>query len=315
MRTLTLLPLCLLMAFTCFAGTGPKKKPAGQNKEEDSIAAAGVAFLQFADSVNKALKYETGKVSLPSCNAALNIPAGFKFLNAAQSQFVLHDVWGNPSDPEVLGMIWPENNTPFTDTSYAFVISYDNIGYVKDNDAKSEDYGKMMTDLKAGQGKENEERTKEGYPTIEIIGWAEQPYYDDKQKVLHWARELKFANHDANTLNYEVRVLGRKGVLCLEAVGDMNELPLVNNDINAVLGMASFTPGNRYSDYNSGTDKVAEYTVGGLVAGAILTKVGFWAILLKFAKIIIAGIIAAFYGVRKWLTGRDRKRDEGSGVA
>lgn len=304
MRKLTLAALSLLITLTCFADKGDKKK------EKVVIDSAELAMQFYADSVASAMKYETGQVTLTGCNAVLNIAPGFKFLNATQSQYVLHKVWGNPERTDVLGMIFPAGNSPFTDSSYAFIVTYEDMGYVKDNDAKTVDYAKMVADMHEDEPKVNLERTKQGYPTIHMVGWAAQPYYDENNKVLHWAKELKFGSEESNTLNYEVRVLGRKGVLSLEAIADMHELPLVEKDIKGVLAMASFTPGNKYSDYNSSTDKIAEYTVGGLVAGAVLTKVGFWAILLKGLKFIIMGVVAAFYGIRKWLTGKGRKGEE-----
>jgi uncharacterized membrane-anchored protein len=311
MRKLTLLPLCLFIAITCFADKGGKKKVInlGNGSAKDSAAIMQAYLEQYSDSVTTAMKYQTGTVALPSCNAVLNITPGFKFLNAEQSQYVLNKVWGNPPRTDVLGMIFPEASDPFTDSSYVFMVSFDDMGYVKDDDAKEIDYNKMVVDAHEAEPKINAERTAGGFSTIHMVGWAEQPYYDDKQKVLHWAKELKFGDADANTLNYEVRVLGRKGVLSLEAIAGVHELPLVNKDINKVLAMASFTQGNTYADHTS-NDKIAAYTVGGLVAGTILTKVGFWAIIVKFAKLIIVGIVGAFYAVRKWLTGKGRKKDE-----
>lgn len=307
MRKITLLPLCLLIAITSFADKGSKNKTGGSTV--DSIALAQQRLQEYADSVISAMHYQTGAVALPSCNAVLNITPGFKFLNAEQSQYVLNKVWGNPPRTDVLGMIFPETSNPFTDSSYVFMVSFDDMGYVKDDDAKEIDYNKMVVDMHESEPKINADRTAGGFPTIHMVGWAEQPYYDDKQKVLHWAKELKFGDADGNTLNYEVRVLGRKGVLSLEAIAGIHELPLVNKDINKVLAMASFTQGNTYADHTS-NDKVAAYTVGGLVAGTILTKVGFWAIIAKFFKLIIVGIVGAFYAVRKWLTGKGRKKDE-----
>lgn len=306
MRKIALTPLFLLIVLTCFADKDNKKK-AKTNKAVDSLVLLQQAYLKFADSVNAAMKYQTGTVALGEANATLNIAPGFKFLNAEQSKFVWHKVWGNPERADVLGMIMPEFNTPFTDTSYAFVVSYDDMGYVKDDDAKDEDYGKIMKDWKDQEPEINKDRTAQGYPAMYFKGWAQQPFYDDKHKVIHWAKNLKFGDDSLNTLNYEVRVLGRKGVLSLTAVATMDELPQVNKDIQKVLDMAAFDAGNRYADFNSGTDKIAAYTVGALVAGSILTKVGFWAVIAKFMKLIIAGLIAAFYGVRKWLTGKRRK--------
>lgn len=306
MRKVTLLPLCLLIAITCFADKGSKKKVTGT---EDSLVAAEKAYLFFADSVVKAMKYSTGKVSLPSCNAELNIAPGFKFLGAEQSRFVLENLWNNPKDETVLGMIVPEGNNPYSDSSYSFIVSYDDMGYVKDEDAKDVDYADMMKKWQDAEPQDNKDRAAQGFRPVHVVGWATQPYYDEKQKVLHWAREAKFGDDSLNTLNYEVRVLGRKGVLSLTAISTMRELPLVNKDIDKMLSMASFTPGNTYADHTS-NDKIAAYTVGGLVAGTILTKVGFWAILAKFAKLIVVGIVGAFYAVRKWLTGKGRKKDE-----
>ncbi len=308
MRKLTLLPLALFFALTCLADKGGKKKDADATK--DSAAMELTKLYVFVDSVNKAMKYETGHVTLKQGNAELNIPAGFKFLNAEQSQFVMNKIYNNPPDNGILGMIMPEANTPFTDSSYFFTVEYDDMGYVKDNDAKDIDYAQKLKDMQDAEPEDNKKRAEQGFVPVHMVGWAKQPFYDDKQKVLHWAKEAHFGNDSGNTLNYEVRVLGRKGVLSLTAIAEVEQLPLVEKDIDKVLGMASFTAGNRYADYNSSTDKIAAYTVGSLVAGTILTKIGFWAILAKFAKLIIAGIVAAFYGIRKWLTGKGRKGSE-----
>ncbi|MEI9946724.1 MAG: DUF2167 domain-containing protein [Chitinophagaceae bacterium] len=56
------------------------------------------------------------------------------------------------------------------------------------------------------------------------------------------------------------------------------------------MAIAEFTDGNRYADFNDNTDKVAAYTVGGLVAGKILLKIGFFAKFWKLILLAIAGI-------------------------
>ena len=64
---------------------------------------------------------------------------------------------------------------------------------------------------------ENQERANKGYEPIHIIGWAQAPYYDKSNKVLHWAKELKFGTEEINTLNYGFDSLGN------------SEVPLVEN--------------------------------------------------------------------------------------
>lgn len=58
----------------------------------------------------------------------------------------------------------------------------------------------------------------------------------------------------------------------------MDELPLVKTNTDKVLNMSSFTSGNAYSDFNPKIDKIAVWTIGGLVAGKVLAKAGLFAV-------------------------------------
>jgi uncharacterized membrane-anchored protein len=297
-KTFFLAATALLLFHFAFAGDGG-----------DTTQADMMKMIEYQDSVNNAMNYQTGRIILPGGIAALKIPAGFKFLAAEQSQFVLKDVWGNPARPDVLGMVFPSTGAPYADSSYAYVVSFDEVGYVKDEDADKIDYSDLLEDIHKNEPEENKERLKEGYETIHIVGWAQTPFYDKDKKVLHWAKEIKFGEGASeNTLNYDIRVLGRKGVLSFNAVAGMSGMPMVKQDIEKILAMPEFTAGNKYGDFDSKTDNIAAYTIGGLVAGKLLMKAGIWVVIAKFWKLILGGIIAAFYGVRKFITGR--RKDE-----
>jgi uncharacterized membrane-anchored protein len=249
-----------------------------------------VAYRKWADSVNNAMKYETGVITLNGNFAKLNIPKGFKYLGIEQSKYVIKDAWGNPERNDILGMIFPENGGPLVDSSYAFIISFEDMGYVKDNDADDIDYKEMLNDMHKEEPAINAERKSLGYGSIHIVDWAEAPFYDKTNKVLHWAKELQFEGEESNTLNYDVRFLGRRGILSMNAVAGIDQLKMVKKDISQILTIPEFTEGNRYADFkNDNTDKIAVYTVGGLVAGKVLLKIGFFA---KFWKLIMIGVIA-----------------------
>ncbi len=284
----------------------------------DSLALMLAAQQKFADSVEHAMKYSTGAITLTNGVAKLNVPAGFKFLNPEQSNYVLTELWGNPPQTGILGMIFPAAGGPFGDKSYTFIITYDPMGFVKDEDADKTDYDEMLKNLQKDEVEENKTRAAQGYGAIHMVGWAAKPFYDKTNKVLHWAKNLQFAGAEENTLNYEVRILGRKGVLSMNAVATMNELDSVKKDIDKVLAMPSFTEGNAYKDFDSKTDNVAAWTIGGLVAGKVLLKVGFWAVLGKFFlaawKFILIGIVAA-WGVIKKFFGRKPVVEEDHSVS
>jgi uncharacterized membrane-anchored protein len=164
------------------------------------------------------------------------------------------------------------------------------------------------------QAKEaNEERKKEGYPSIEILGWASPPFYDEKEHKLHWAKRIRFGEDSIESLNYNIRVLGRKGVLVMNAIGDMTQLEEIKLSIPKILPGVNFTNGNTYGEFDSSLDKVAAYGIGGLIAGGILAKTGLLAkiglILLKFGKIIFVGAAASLAGIVKYFKG-DRGKDD-----
>jgi len=271
----------------------------------NTFAQTDEEYLRQLDSVEKTLKYEHGTIKLDKGIGSIKLPKGFKYLNGQQAEKILVDVWGNPkSEIASLGMILPEDKGVTSLNSYVFNIEYEEMGYVKDDDANDINYDDLLKQMKEDTNSENEERKKAGYESIAIVGWASSPFYDDKRKILHWAKELKFGQNSVNTLNYNIRILGRKGVLVLNAISTMNELPLVKKDVNKVLDIVTFNDGFRYDQFDESIDEVAAWSLGGLVAGKVLAKVGFFALLLKFWKIAAIAIIAFFGKFKNMIFGK-----------
>lgn len=265
------------------------------------------AYLKKIDSINNSFTYEYGKVELQNGLAEIQVPKGYKFLNAKQSKYVLTDLWGNPPS-DVLGMLLPETTHPISENfTYAVEITYSDDGYIDDDDAKSLDYDELLKQMKEDTQAGNSERKKLGYPAIDFIGWASAPFYDANTKKLHWAKELNFEGEDTHTLNYNIRVLGRNGYLNLNAIGTIDVLPQFKNDVDQILQSVAFTDGNTYADFNPDIDKVAAYGIGGLIAGKVLAKAGFFAMILKFWKIIAIGIVGLFTAFKNKLFGSKKE--------
>ncbi|HEY4291698.1 DUF2167 domain-containing protein [Luteibacter sp.] len=253
------------------------------------------------------LKLQTGTVPVPAAHATLALQPGYSFLSANDAQKVLTDLWGNPPDKDVLGMIVPgETPSALVDEStWAVVVTYSDDGHVKDDDASTIDYDDLLKDMKKGVEESSAERVKQGYPAIELVGWATPPHYDAAAHKLYWARDLKFTKdgHSGRSLNYDIRVLGRHGYLQLSAVAPLTLLPKVEADMPKVLAMTEFDPGVRYTDFSPGTDKVAAYGIAALVAGGIAAKAGLFAklglLLLGLKKFLIIGIVAIGAAIKK----------------
>src|SRR5207247_2241570 len=112
---------------------------------------------------------------------------------------------------------------------------------------------------------------------------------------LYWAKELAFGDSE-HTLNYNIRILGRRGVLVLNAVADMKQLASIRRETRALLPAVEFEQGHRYSDFLPGKDRAAAYGITGLIVGATAAKAGFfkafWVALLAFKKFLVVGLAA-----------------------
>ncbi|HEV7330711.1 MAG TPA: DUF2167 domain-containing protein [Flavisolibacter sp.] len=272
---------------------------------EDSTEMLMAALAQI-DSIEAKLHYKTGTVTLENGMATINIAPGFKFLDAKDARYVLEEVWGNLKGQTALGMILPADSKVAI-ADYAFIVEYDAIGYVKDEDADEINYEDLLQEMKDETIKSNEERRKAGVSEMNLIGWAAKPFYNKERKLLYWAKEFKVDDSDENTLNYDIRVLGRKGVLILQAVSGITQLDSVNKNIDNILGMVSFNNGHRYQDFDSNVDDVAAWTIGGLVAGKMLAKAGILALILKNIKLVILAFAGIGGAAWRFFTGKKKK--------
>lgn len=257
---------------------------------------------QTAEQWLATLKPQHGNITLPSGIASLQLNNEFYYLSPDDTERLLTEGWGNPPGFKTLGMIIPTAVNPLADNGWGVIISYKNDGHISDDDAAKIDYAELLEQMKADDEEDNKERRKQGYAGLTLLGWAEPPSYDQATHKMYWARELKAEDADQTTLNYSIRVLGREGVLELNAVAAMADLQTIKQETPKILAFTNFTDGNRYADYDAKTDKLAPYGLAALVAGGIAAKAGLFAkigvALLAFKKFIVLGLvaIAGFFG-------------------
>lgn len=260
---------------------------------QDDEAATRAAYEQQLAS----LVYREGAQTLAEADAVLALDPQFRFLAAADARRVLEDLWGNPPDESVLGMVVPADVSLAAEESWAAVVTYSAEGYVSDEEASAIDYTQMLQQMQTATAEENDARRQQGYPTVELVGWASPPRYDAASKKLHWAKELAFEGSEGHTVNYDVRVLGRRGYLSLNAVGNMAQLPAMQAGMQQLIPQVDFQAGERYADFNESTDEVAAYGIAALVGGTLAAKTGMFAklfaLLLAAKKIVIPLLIGA----------------------
>lgn len=253
---------------------------------------------QFVESID----YKAGTIALDTSGVQLRVPKGFYFLSAQDARRVLVEAWRNPPQAAngVLGMIMPAERTPVDDT-WGAIITFDEDGYVSDEEAAKINYTDLLKEMQQSTADGSAERVKQGFGSIRLVGWASPPYYDKATNKLHWAKEIEFDGSPDHTLNYDVRALGRKGVLNINFVAGIGQLGEIKGVIPSVMSMPEFMEGARYADYVPGVDKVAAYGIGGLIAGKVLAKTGLFIIALAFLKKGWILIILALGGLWKYV--------------
>jgi len=280
---------------------------------EDTLTDADFnAFYQaYQDSIEGTLTfYADTSLAIGNGMAQLEVPAGYRYVGPEDAKTVLEDMWGNPpgTGDDSYGMLFPDKYSPAFSGGFGIDIEYTEEGYIDDDDAADMDYNELLESLQEDAEAGNEYRREQGYEALEVVGWATAPHYDAANKRLHWAKELHFEGMVENTLNYNILFLGRRGYLTMNVIGEMKDLPEVNQGLEGILGSIAYNEGHRYEDFDSSIDEVAAYGIGALIAGKVLAKTGLLAglgiFLAKAWKLIaLAGV--AIVGLLKKLGGRD----------
>lgn len=173
------------------------------------------------------------------------------------------------------------------------VIRFAAEGYVKDDEAI--DAEELLDTMREGQEEANKERAQRGFKALVLDSWQEPPHYAKAEHRLIWGLNVSVKNSPGVSVNYNTRILGRKGYASLNLVTDPQQLAAHKPLAHELLARTAFNPGARYEDFDKSTDKVAEYGLGGLVlagaglGAAKLVKIG---LLAKFGKVLIALLVA-----------------------
>lgn len=220
------------------------------------------------DSLIASFQWETGTIGLSEGVITLDVPPTHKFLESEQAYHLLVDVWENPPGitDALLGVVLQAEADPYSD-SPAYVVYYEESGYVHDRDADAIDYDSKLREMISEDSLSNIQRQELGYGSLQLIGWASPPFYDRPRKALHWAKEMVSDDSERNVLNYNIRILGRHGVVVINALGSMDQLSNVKAELPLVLNMATFNEGYRHEDYDPSIDGDSRRGLASLIDG------------------------------------------------
>lgn len=271
-----------------------------QAAKRDAEAELNAAF----EAANAAAQSGPADIALKA-QATLKLPEGFVYIPQPHADRILNAM-GNGNDPTRLGIIFPQSGA-----NWFVVARYIDSGYIKDEEARDWKTAEMLDQIKAGTEESNKDRADLGLPAMEIVGWVQEPKYDDKTHRLVWSiasRNKGDSEGDEQGINFNTFVLGREGYISMNLVTGMRTVDHDKIAATTLLENTSFNDGKTYADFNASTDRVAEYGIATLVAGAAAKKLGLFAaiaaFLAKFAKVFILAAVALFAAIRHFFSGK-----------
>ena len=228
--------------------------------------------------------------------AELQVPEGFRLANPKDTRALLERM-GNPTSGAELGFLIPDSKDWFV------VFEFMPTGYIKDDDKDKLDADAMLKSIREGTEQANQRRRKMGSPELHVTGWAQPPKYN-----LEWA--VSAESEGSPVVNYNTRILGRKGVMEVNLVVEPDKLAATMPAYKAALKNYDFKMGEKYAEYRAG-DKVAKYGLAALVTGGaavVAVKTGLFAGLILFLKkgwkLVAVGIAACVSFIKKLFTGK-----------
>ncbi|QOV88871.1 DUF2167 domain-containing protein [Humisphaera borealis] len=235
----------------------------------------------------KAIEWVTGPGTGDLGNATIKVPAGYRFTGASGAEAYCHYT-GNNYGGEV-GVLEP---VPGKNASDFFILfTFDGTGYVKDDEKSKLDdefAETLLKQFKEGTDKGNAERASRGAGPIHVTGWNQKPFYDDQTKNLTWA--VIVSGQGGASVNYESKVLGRRGVMAVNMVVDQQAVAKTIPEYRKLVSGLNYKAGDTYSEFREG-DKIAEYGLIGLASGGIaIAAIKWWKPLMQFGIFIIAGV-------------------------
>lgn len=259
----------------------------------------------FAEDGEAPLEWIAGPTSLEVGDgiAAIDLPSGYVALGAEDTRQLM-TLMENPVNGSEMATVAPDAEQGLP---WFMVFEWEPIGWVDDSEKEDLDAAGILSSIQSGTEAANEERRKRGWSTLEVVGWFEEPHYDDRTNNLTWAIEARSAGEPL--INRMVKLLGRRGVMSVTLVSSPETLAADAKDADALLAGYAFQPGSRYAEFIPGEDDVASYGLTALIAGGAGVALAKSGLLARFWKFLVVGAIAVAGGLKRLFTGRKHIQD------
>lgn len=244
------------------------------------------AALDTLDWKTAAVAYD-----LPGSNSVYSLNPGERLVLGKQARRYMALMEGADAWPDVDAVV--ESQSGPTEGSF-ILIEYHEIGFLADDDWKDVASDTLLAEIVEATRQTNEVRRANGYPTLEVQGWVQEPYYSKRRNTVYWAIDVRDSRGFA-LINAVAMKLGRHGFSKLTWAGLREQFQDAKMALGPALRAYNFKEGARYADFRDG-DVIAAVGLGamamslmtgnkrafggGILAGALVLLKKFWYVLL-----------------------------------
>ncbi|MCB9833696.1 MAG: DUF2167 domain-containing protein [Planctomycetes bacterium] len=297
MRTAKTALCCILLFGFVFAAATPILAQETGEVDGEQLPEEARRFMEFVGSLN----WVQGPAELKvGPHAVVMVPEGMVGLDSKQARDYVERL-GNLRGEQLALVANP-------DLSWFVDFSFDDVGYVEDDEKDDIDADELMKAMLEGQKQANRKRQSLGLPALQNKGWAEKPHYDENLRALTWAVKITDGGEETS-INHNVRILGRRGVMDATLVCAEEGYAAAKTSATQVVKAFRYQEGERYGDFRKG-DKIAEYGLKGLILGGGLALAAKTGLLSKLWKFLVIGFLAVVGFIKK-LFGRGGSSDSG----
>jgi len=121
----------------------------------------------------------------------------------------------------------------------------------------------LLAEIRRANEEDNKKRPP-GYDAVYTDGWIEEPYIDRENAVAYWAYRLH-NDKGEQFVNAQAVELTRNGFTSLSWVGTAEQFASTQQNLIPALRAYDIDKGQRYADFEPGSDKVAKAGIGAIV--------------------------------------------------
>lgn len=222
----------------------------------------------------EALDWKTDIVAyeVPGSKSTYSLASDERIVLGDQARRYLALTQGIDGWPDVVALI---ESTGGSMAGSFIDIEYHEVGFLQDEDWKDVAPDSLLQDIVEGTRESNSVRAENGYPTLEVLGWAQEPFYSERNNTVYWATHLRDSD-GYESINAIALKLGRHGYSKLTWTGDPQQFQDAKMALGPALRAYNFKEGARYADFTAG-DAVAAVGLGALAVGMMTGNKKGWA--------------------------------------